>query len=60
MVLHPEIQARAQAELDSVLGGTRLPEPSDRDSLPYVNCVLREVLRWRTVGPLGMFIFVSP
>ncbi|CCO36214.1 O-methylsterigmatocystin oxidoreductase Short=OMST oxidoreductase [Rhizoctonia solani AG-1 IB] len=34
MVLHPEVQTKAQAEIDSVLGGTRLPEMADRDSLP--------------------------
>ncbi|KAF8594594.1 cytochrome P450 [Ceratobasidium sp. AG-I] len=54
MILHPEIQARAQAELDSELGGSRLPELSDRDSLPYINMILKEVMRWRTVTPLGV------
>ena len=58
MILHPEVQARAQAELDSELGGSRLPELSDRNSLPYINLVMKEVLRWRTVTPLGELTLV--
>ncbi|KAG9100282.1 hypothetical protein FS749_015775 [Ceratobasidium sp. UAMH 11750] len=54
MVLHPEIQQKAQAELDSVLGENRLPELSDRESLPYMNCILKEVSRWNSVAPLGV------
>ncbi|KAG9123851.1 hypothetical protein FRC07_013767 [Ceratobasidium sp. 392] len=54
MVLHPDIQRKAQEELDTVLGGARLPDLSDRESLPYMNCVLKELLRWRTVVPLGI------
>lgn len=43
----------AQAELDSVVGSERLPCLNDRDSLPYINAVCKEVLRWHTVTPLG-------
>lgn len=57
MVLFPEVQVKAQAELDTVVGRERLPSFSDRDSLPYVNAVWKEVLRWHTVVPLGT---VSP
>ncbi|KAG9126871.1 hypothetical protein FRC07_001619 [Ceratobasidium sp. 392] len=46
MVLHPDIQARAQAEIDALLGVERLPEMTDRESLPYVCCIVKEVLRW--------------
>ncbi|KAG2104292.1 cytochrome P450 [Suillus cothurnatus] len=54
MVLHPDVQRRAQAEIDSVVGGDRLPTFEDRASLPYVESVLRETLRWHPVGPLGI------
>ncbi|KDN34232.1 hypothetical protein RSAG8_12675, partial [Rhizoctonia solani AG-8 WAC10335] len=54
MVLHPEVQAKAQAEIDSILGGTRLPEMTDRESLPYVCCIVKEVLRWWPAFPLGV------
>ncbi|QRV96397.1 cytochrome P450 family protein [Ceratobasidium sp. AG-Ba] len=53
MVLHPEVQKKAQAELDRVLGG-RLPELSDRESLPYLDAVMKEVMRWRPVVPMGL------
>ena len=52
--LHPEVQAKAQAELDRVIGSGRLPEPSDKASLPYIEAVIRETLRWHPVVPVGM------
>ncbi|KAG6848244.1 hypothetical protein H0H93_001985 [Arthromyces matolae] len=54
MTLHPECQKRAQEEIDRVIGSDRLPDFSDRDSLPYVQCVLQEVMRWNPVVPLGI------
>lgn len=54
MLLNPEVQARAQAEIDSVLGSVRLPNFEDRASLPYVEAVLREVLRWHPAVPLSI------
>ncbi|KAF8583927.1 cytochrome P450 [Ramaria rubella] len=45
MLLHPEAQRKAQAELDAVLGGVRLPAFSDRNNLPY------EALRWHALVP---------
>ncbi|KAG6902615.1 hypothetical protein C0995_014221 [Termitomyces sp. Mi166 len=53
MVLHPECQKRAQQEIDSVVGPGRLPEFSDRESLPYIGCILQETLRWNPVVPLA-------
>lgn len=53
MVLYPNVQARAQAEIDSIIGDSRLPGFKDRSSLPYVEAVLNETLRWRPVVPLG-------
>lgn len=53
MCLYPEVQKKAQAELDQVLGA-RLPDFSDRPSLPYINAVVKESNRWQLVLPLGM------
>jgi len=53
MVLYPEVQKRAQAEIDSVIGRDRLPTFDDRASLPYVESVLRETFRWHPILPLG-------
>ncbi|KAI0754759.1 cytochrome P450 [Daedaleopsis nitida] len=54
MALHPDVQRKAQAELDAVIGESRLPELADRDKLPYVNAVIKEVLRWHVVLPLSL------
>jgi cytochrome P450 len=54
MTLHPEVQARAQAEIDSVLGPENLPTIADRSRLPFVEAILWEVLRWGQVGPQGL------
>jgi cytochrome P450 len=53
MVLHPRVQAKAQQEIDAVVGSERLPNFADRASLPYLEAVLREILRWRPVTPMG-------
>ncbi|KIY44914.1 cytochrome P450 [Fistulina hepatica ATCC 64428] len=54
MVLFPEVQARAQAELDAVVGSDRLPMPSDRGDLPYIEALLCETLRWHSATPTGV------
>ena len=36
---------KAQKELDAMIGRDRLPEFSDRPSLPYINAILKEVIR---------------
>lgn len=53
MSLYPEVQARAQAEMDQVVGQGRLPSWDDHDSLPYLEALTKEVLRWNPVAPLG-------
>ncbi|KAM0239281.1 hypothetical protein ACHAPO_003252 [Fusarium lateritium] len=45
MVLHPEIQRKAQDELDAVIGPGKLPEFSDRSSLPYIEHIVQEIYR---------------
>lgn len=59
MTMHQDVQAKAQAEIDSYLGGSRLPEVEDRECLPYVNNIVKEVFRWRSVVPLGIAVFLS-
>ena len=54
MIAIPEVQRRAQAELDSVVGRDRLPTFADAPRLPYVCAIVREVLRWRPAVPWGM------
>ncbi|KAG1897416.1 cytochrome P450 [Suillus fuscotomentosus] len=54
MVLYPDVQRRAQAEINSVVGRDCLPTFEDRMSLPYIESVLCETLRWQPVIPLGV------
>ncbi|KAH7886958.1 cytochrome P450, partial [Phlebopus sp. FC_14] len=54
MSLHPKIQAKAQAEIDVVVGSDRLPTIRDRAHLPYVNALVVELLRWFAITPLGI------
>jgi hypothetical protein len=68
MALNPEVQDRAQAELDKCLipsdapqGAvpTRLPTFEDRDHLPYISAIVKEVWRWNPSVPLGKLRFKS-
>ncbi|KAJ4474244.1 cytochrome P450 [Lentinula aciculospora] len=52
MARFPAVQVQAQEELDRVLG-TRLPTMNDRASLPYLNALLQEVIRWESIVPSG-------
>jgi hypothetical protein len=45
LVKHPEVMKKAQEEIDKVVGHDRLPDFSDRERLPYVECVVWEALR---------------
>ncbi|KAG9093876.1 hypothetical protein FRC06_011332, partial [Ceratobasidium sp. 370] len=49
-----EVQTKAQEEIDLVTGMERLPEMKDRPQLPYIGRLIQEVLRWRSVVPIGM------
>jgi len=62
MVLHPGVQAKAQADIDRVIGKDRLPDFDDRPALPYLDAILRETLRWHPVFPMGIYallVFLS-
>ena len=54
MMAFPQVQRRAQVELDAVVGRTRLPTFADAPHLPYVRAIIKEVLRWRPPVPLGV------
>ncbi|KAF8169161.1 cytochrome P450 [Mycena galopus ATCC 62051] len=54
MLAYPEVQKKAQAEVDSITGGQALPSFEDEDSMPYVSAVVKEVLRWRNVTPFAV------
>lgn len=56
MTLFPEVQARAQAEIDTLLSSAdtlRLPTFEDRVHLRYISAIVLEVWRWNPSVPLG-------
>lgn len=54
MTLHPDVLSRAQKDIDAVIGSERLITYDDRASLPYIEALYRETLRWRPVAPLSV------
>src|ERR1700753_1213087 len=54
MIECPDVQAKAQEELDEVIGRGRLPNFSDRENLPYIDAIYKETLRCHPVIPLGI------
>ncbi len=54
MLANPEAQRKAQEEIDAVLDLGELPRFADEASLPFVSAVVKEVLRWKNVTPMGM------
>ncbi|KAF9449667.1 cytochrome P450 [Macrolepiota fuliginosa MF-IS2] len=59
MLTCPDVQRRAQQELDSVVGSNRLPEFSDMPNLPYLSAIIKEVLRWNPIAPMGLPHFTT-
>ncbi|KAF9445158.1 cytochrome P450 [Macrolepiota fuliginosa MF-IS2] len=58
IVCFPDAYRKAQEEVDRVLEG-RLPDHGDMESMPYLNALLKEVLRWQPVMPLGFYHAVT-
>ncbi|KAF5355230.1 hypothetical protein D9758_005996 [Tetrapyrgos nigripes] len=53
LATHPEAQKKAQAELDRVIGRSRLPDYADQENLPYTTALFQELMRWRIASPMG-------
>jgi cytochrome P450 len=54
MSVFPEVQRKAQEELDRVIGSGRLPITSDKIQLPYIEAVVKETHRWHPVAPMAL------
>ncbi len=54
MLAYPEVQSRAHAELDEVVGTARPPTFADLPSLPYIRAMVKETLRWSPTIHLGV------
>ncbi|THC87143.1 hypothetical protein EYZ11_013412 [Aspergillus tanneri] len=53
-ILYPDVVRKAQQELDSVVGADRLPSFDDMESLPYINAIISELLRWRPISRIAV------
>lgn len=53
MIRFPNVQQKAREEIDRVIGRDRLPTTKDRQNLPYINALVKEVLRWWPLTPLS-------
>jgi len=54
MAKYPEVQKKAQAEIDGVLEMKRLPEYDDRQKLPYIDALFREIMRMAPPLPFAL------
>ncbi|EAU89617.1 O-methylsterigmatocystin oxidoreductase [Coprinopsis cinerea okayama7 len=54
LAMHPEVQRKAQDEINVVVGSQRLPVFSDVKDLPYVQAIVKEVSRWHTSAPMSL------
>lgn len=50
LALYPDVQAKARFE---VVGRDRLPTFEDKDKIPYLEALTKEVMRWHIIGPMG-------
>lgn len=53
MVLFPDVQEKAQEEIDRVVGADRLPTMDDEPNLQYIRGCVKESLRWMPTTILG-------
>ncbi|OCK74678.1 putative cytochrome P450 oxidoreductase [Lepidopterella palustris CBS 459.81] len=51
---HPHVVKKAQKEIDAVCGPGRPPTWADFKDLPYINCIVKEGLRWRPVATTAL------
>jgi len=54
MVLNPRVMEKAQEELDRVVGKGQLPDFSHKDNLPYIDALVKEILRWSPPFPVSL------
>ncbi|CAJ1060173.1 uncharacterized protein LOC121511702 [Xyrichtys novacula] len=53
LINNPDIQAKVQAEIDTVIGQNRLPTMADRPNLPYTDAVIHEIQRYGNIVPIS-------
>ena len=54
MLLNPRVMWKGQESIDSFMSGSRLPSFQDLPHIPYINQIVKEVMRWRPVILMGI------
>ena len=54
MIVNPGAMKKAQEELDRVVGKEELPNFSHKADLPYIDALVKELLRWSPPFPIGI------
>ena len=54
MMMWPEVQKRAQEEVDRVVGSDRMPQMEDALDLPYIRACVKESIRWMPTVIMGV------
>nr|AIL94139.1 cytochrome P450 CYP3029A1 [Tigriopus japonicus] len=54
LALNPHVQAKAQAEIEQVVGHNRMVDLEDRPNLPYVQAMIHEIIRFSDIHPIGV------
>src|SRR5277367_672086 len=53
MACFPDVQKKAQDEINRVVGSDRLPTMADEPQLPYIRAMIKETLRWMPTTVTG-------
>lgn len=54
LIRNPGVMKQVQAELDGVVGTERVVQESDLEKLPYLEAVVKEVMRVKPGAPIGI------
>ena len=54
LAMNPEVQCRARKEILDVVGNNRSVQLSDRDSLPYTQALVMDLIRISDIHPIGV------
>ncbi|KAG0605005.1 hypothetical protein M758_9G025200 [Ceratodon purpureus] len=54
LLRHRDVMQRAQAEVDNVVGSERVVQETDLEHLPYLDAVVKEVMRVQPSAPIGV------
>ncbi|KAK4934772.1 hypothetical protein LTR10_024049 [Elasticomyces elasticus] len=54
MVVFPEVQTKAQEEIDRVVGPDRMPTMEDAPNMQYIRGCVKESMRWMPTNILGV------